>query len=88
MPPDSAYRFVDESPGLCICLLQASKGRGDGARDARQTEASDFASEGLRLRSEMQRAAEEERSGLALQHCTSHLPVKHILCMCRLMCAA
>ncbi len=40
---------------------QASKGPGDGCRDARQTVVADIASEGLRLRSEMQRAAEEER---------------------------
>jgi hypothetical protein len=41
--------------------MQASKGPGDGARNARQADVADCASEGLRLRSEMQRAAEEER---------------------------
>lgn len=39
----------------------ASKGPGCGCRAATQTELADIASEGLRLKSEMQRAVEEER---------------------------
>ncbi len=42
-------------------IAQAGKGSGDGARAARQQEVASFASEGLRLRSELQRAVEAER---------------------------
>lgn len=41
--------------------LQDSKGSGDGSRDARQPEVADYATEGLRLRSELQRAVDDER---------------------------
>jgi hypothetical protein len=41
--------------------LYEAKGSACGARQASQTDVADYAAEGLRLRSEMQRAAEEER---------------------------
>ena len=48
-------------------LLQASKGPGCGSRAANQTAVADLASEGLRLRSELQRAIDEERYADAAQ---------------------
>lgn len=42
-------------------LPQESKGPGCGSRSANQTAVADVASEGLRLRSELQRAIDEER---------------------------
>lgn len=41
--------------------FQDTKGTGDGARNARQPELADFAAEGLRMRSELQRAVDDER---------------------------
>lgn len=41
--------------------VQDSKGSGDGCRDARQPEVADYATEGLRLRSELQRSIDDER---------------------------
>lgn len=41
--------------------FQDSKGSGDGCRDARQPEVADYATEGLRLRSELQRSIDDER---------------------------
>lgn len=44
-----------------IQLLQEAKGPGCGTRSANQTAVADVAAEGLRLRSELQRAINEER---------------------------
>ena len=48
-------------------LFQESKGSGCGSRAANQTAVADLASEGLRLRSELQRAIDEERYADAAQ---------------------
>lgn len=47
---------------LCFAhVAQEAKGPGCGTRSANQTAVADVASEGLRLRSELQRAIDEER---------------------------
>ena len=46
---------------LVLPLSQEAKGPGCGTRSANQTAVADVASEGLRLRSELQRAIDEER---------------------------
>ena len=55
---------VDEA----LEALQSSKGEGAGVRGGAHSEEAGLALEGLRLRSEMQRAAEEERCAALQQH--------------------
>lgn len=50
-----------------VAQVQASKGSGCGVREASSLYVTDFAAEGLRLRTEMQRAVEDERYGDAAQ---------------------
>lgn len=61
MDAANSIRQRREALDAAIDDFQASKGPGDGARNATEREVTDFASEGLRLRSELQRAVEEER---------------------------
>lgn len=56
-------------------MVQAEKGPGDGSRAAKHQEMAGFASEGLRLRSELQRAVDEERWGSCYTHDTRSLKV-------------
>lgn len=56
-----AAMLIKSVTHLVLPLSQEAKGPGCGTRSANQTAVADVASEGLRLRSELQRAIDEER---------------------------